>query len=254
MVKVLILRTSGTNCDFETEWAFNICGAKAERVHLLSIINGKKNINNYDILVIPGGFSYGDDLGAGKVFANEIKLKIWESIEIFKKSKKPIIGICNGFQVLVKAGIIPFWGKNSASLTWNNSGRYEDRWVYLKIESSLSPFFKNLPEIIRLPVAHAEGKFVVKDKITLNKIGKNKQIILKYVKPSGEISGYPYNPNGSQENIAGVCDESGLIIGLMPHHERALLSIHLPDWTRQKREKVFGYGYIILKNMVEYVS
>lgn len=254
MVKVLILRTAGTNCDFETEWAFNLCGAKAERVHLYAIIKGSKKLKDYDVLVIPGGFSYGDDLGAGKVFANEIKLKLWESLELFKRSKKPIIGICNGFQVLTKAGIIPYWGKNYAGLTWNDSGRYEDRWIYLKIESSRCPFFKNLPEIIRLPVAHAEGKFVAKDKNHLEKIRKNKQVVLKYVNPSGESALYPYNPNGSEENIAGICDESGLMIGLMPHPERALLSIHLPDWIRHKNKETFSYGYRIFRNVIEYVS
>lgn len=254
MVKVLIMRTAGTNCDFETEWAFNLCGAKAERVHLSALIKDKKKIKDYDVLVIPGGFSYGDDLGAGKVFANEIKLKLWESFELFKRSKKPIIGICNGFQVMTKAGIIPSWRKNYASLTWNDSGRYEDRWVYLKVENSKCPFFKNLPEIIRLPVAHAEGKFVAKDKNQLEKILKNSQVVLKYVNPSGGIAQYPYNPNGSEKSIAGICDESGLIMGLMPHPERALLNIHMPDWQRQKTREIFSYGYRIFKNVIEYVS
>ncbi|MGC8804491.1 MAG: phosphoribosylformylglycinamidine synthase I [Candidatus Ratteibacteria bacterium] len=254
MVKVIILRTGGTNCDLETEWACQIAGANASRVHISQITTGMIKIVDFDILIIPGGFSYGDDLGAGKVLANEIMLKCWEQIEKFREKQRPIIGICNGFQVLVKSKMLPFWRKHTASLVWNDSGRFEDRWVYLKVENSISPFFKNMPEIIRFPVAHAEGKFVLRSNVLLKKIEKNRQIILRYVNPSGEPQGYPYNPNGSIAGIAGVCDEKGLVVGMMPHPERALLKIHLPDWTRLKQQCEFSYGHQFFKNVIEYCS
>ncbi|MCX7916696.1 MAG: phosphoribosylformylglycinamidine synthase I, partial [bacterium] len=214
--KVLILRVAGTNCDFETEWAFNLAGAFAERVHINQIINGEKKLSEYQILTIPGGFSYGDDIGAGKVLANQIKLKLWEEIEKFIERKKVIIGICNGFQVLVKSGILPFNTEQLVTLEWNDSGRFEDRWVYLKVEKNISPFFEGLPEIIRMPVAHAEGKFLPKNKKVIEKLERNKQVILRYCNKNGELCSYPYNPNGSIGNIAGICSKNGLIIGMMP--------------------------------------
>lgn len=254
MVKVLILRTAGTNCDLETEWVCRLAGASPSRIHIREITSGKKKILDFDVLVIPGGFSYGDDLGAGKVLANEIMLKCYEQIEKFRERRRPIIGICNGFQVLVKGKMLPFWGKNTASLVWNDSGRFEDRWVHLKVEESKSPFFKNLPEIIRFPIAHAEGKFVVGSQAILNRIEKNKQVVLRYVDASGQLAQYPYNPNGSMGNIAGVCDETGLVVGMMPHPERAVVGIHPPDWTRQPDRKTFFYGYTFFKNVIEYCS
>lgn len=254
MVRVIILRTAGTNCDLETEWACRLAGAKPERIHISQIISGKKSILDFDILIIPGGFSYGDDLGAGKVLASEMMFRCSHQIEKFREKKRPIIGICNGFQVLVKGRMLPDWGKQSVSLVWNDSGRFEDRWVYLKIEKSISPFFKNMPEIIRFPVAHAEGKFVVKSQTVLRKINKKAQVVLRYVDPSGQNAGYPYNPNGSVENIAGICDETGLIVGMMPHPERALLGIHIPDWTRYPERTEFSYGYQFFKNVIEYCS
>ncbi|MCX7705294.1 MAG: phosphoribosylformylglycinamidine synthase I [bacterium] len=254
MVKVLILRTAGTNCDYETEWVCKLAGAHPSRIHIREITSGRKNILDFDVLIIPGGFSYGDDLGAGKVLANELMLKCYEQIEKFREKKRPIIGICNGFQVLVKGKMLPFWNKSTASLVWNDSGRFEDRWVYLRVERSKSPFFKNLPEIIRFPVAHAEGKFVVKSNYVLEKIEKDKQIVLRYVDASGESASYPYNPNGSIGNIAGVCDETGLVVGMMPHPERAVVGIHPPDWYRRVERETYFYGYKFFTNVIEYCS
>ncbi|MCM8806137.1 MAG: phosphoribosylformylglycinamidine synthase I [Candidatus Omnitrophica bacterium] len=254
MVKVLILRTGGTNCDLETEWACKLAGAKPSRIHISRITEGKVKLLDFDVLIIPGGFSYGDDLGAGKVLANELILKAKDEITLFREKKRPIIGICNGFQVLVKAGLLPFKDQYVASLVWNDSGRFEDRWVYLRVEQSISPFFKNLPEIIRFPVAHAEGKFVVKNDRVLKKIENNSQIVLRYVNAAGEIADYPYNPNGSIAGIAGICDEKGLIVGMMPHPERALLKIHEPDWHRNETDDVFSFGYQFFKNVIEYCS
>ncbi len=254
MVKVIILRTAGTNCDLETEWACLKAGAKPSRVHISSITSKMVNLLDYDVLIIPGGFSYGDDLGAGKVLANEITLKVWQQIEKFREKGRPIIGICNGFQVLVKGRMLPFWNKQTASLVWNDSGRFEDRWVYLRVENSISPFFKNMPEIIRFPVAHAEGKFILKNKSLLKNLEENRQVILRYVNPSGEIASYPYNPNGSTAAIAGVCDETGLVVGMMPHPERAALGIHHPDWLRTQSKEIYSSGFQFFKNVIEYCS
>ena len=252
MVNVLILRVAGTNCDVETEWAFKLAGAKAERIHINRIIENKKILEKYQVLVIPGGFAYGDDIAAGKVLANQIKYKLWNEICKFIESKKVIIGICNGFQVLVKAGILPWTGEQKVTLTWNNSARFEDRWVYLKVEKSNSLFFKGLPEIIRLPVAHAEGKFISENKDILAKIKKEKLIILRYCDEKGNFAGYPYNPNGSVENIAGICNKTGLVFGMMPHPERCILKYHFPDWTSCNYKNKFAYGFKIFKNVVEY--
>lgn len=254
MVNVIILRTAGTNCDLETEWVCFKVGAKPSRVHISSITSKKVSILDYDVLIIPGGFSYGDDLGAGKVLANEINLKFKDQIEKFREKGRPIIGICNGFQVLVKGKMLPFWNKQTASLVWNESGRFEDRWVYLRVENSISPLFKNLPEIIRFPVAHAEGKFIMKNNSLLKKLEKTRQIVLRYVDPSGEIAPYPYNPNGSVCAVAGVCDESGLVVGMMPHPERAVLNIHQPDWLRNQIREIYSYGFQFFKNVIEYCS
>lgn len=253
-VRVIILRVAGTNCDYETEWAFNIAGAYTERVHINQIIRKEKKLSDYQILVIPGGFSYGDDIAAGKVLANEIKIKLWEDIMRFIEEKKVILGICNGFQVLVKAGILPFGKEQVCTLEWNDSGRFEDRWVYLKVEKSVSPFFTNLPEIIRMPVAHAEGKFFTNDKKILNKIEKNNQVILRYCDRDGNLSDYPYNPNGSIKNIAGICSLNGLIIGMMPHPERAILKYYYPDFLREKENDIFTPSFKIFKNMVKYFT
>ena len=252
MVKPIILRTAGTNCDLEIEWACVKAGATPSRVHVSSITSKKVNLLDYDILIIPGGFSYGDDLGAGKVLANEIMLKFGDLIEKFREKERPIIGICNGFQVLVKAKMLPFWSKQTASLVWNDSGRFEDRWVYLRVEKSISPFFRNMPDVVRFPVAHAEGKFILKNNALLKKLEKNRQVVLRYVDPSGEIASYPYNPNGSTSSIAGVCDESGLIVGMMPHPERAVLNVHKPDWLRNNLKDGYYSGFQFLKNVIEY--
>ncbi|MCM8804715.1 MAG: phosphoribosylformylglycinamidine synthase I [Candidatus Omnitrophica bacterium] len=251
-VKVIILRVAGTNCDYEAEWAFNLSGAYTERVHINQIIRKEKKLSDYQILVIPGGFSYGDDIAAGKVLANQIKIKLWEDIRKFIEEKKVILGICNGFQVLVKSGILPFGKDQQCTLEWNNSGHFEDRWVYLKVEKSISPFFIDLPDIIRMPVAHAEGKFLTKDKKTLEEIERNRQVILRYCDEKGKLRNYPYNPNGSIRNIAGICNENGLVIGMMPHPERAILKYHYPDFLRKKEENIFAPSFKIFKNMVKY--
>jgi phosphoribosylformylglycinamidine synthase len=251
--KVLILRVAGTNCDWETEWAFRLAGARPERVHINEIIAGRVKLNAYQVLVFPGGFSYGDDIGAGKVLANELTCRIKEEIAEFLGRKKPVLGICNGFQVLVKAGILPARSfRQTVTLSWNDSGRFEDRWVNLKVEASRCLFVEELPSLIQLPVAHAEGKFIPEHPGILSDLEKNRQVVFRYSSPSGELKGYPHNPNGSVGNIAGICDPTGLIFGLMPHPERCVLKQHYPDWLRQEGKEVYGAGFRIFRNVVKY--
>ncbi|MFA5645779.1 MAG: phosphoribosylformylglycinamidine synthase I [Candidatus Ratteibacteria bacterium] len=254
MVKIIIIRVAGTTCDHEVAWACSLAGAKSDLVHLSRIIEGTVCLRDYDALFFPGGFSYGDDLGAGKVFANEIALKIKDQLLDFSARKRPIIGISNGFQALVKSGLLPFTGKSRASLIGNDSGSFESRWLHLRVESSVSPFFRNFPERIRLPIAHAEGKFLLKNSRDLECLEKGSQILLRYISPSGALPEYPDNPDGSLADIAGVCDHTGLIVGMMPHPERALLHLHLPDWRRNPSSERFGLGYRFFRNVVEYCS
>ncbi|MBI4707456.1 MAG: phosphoribosylformylglycinamidine synthase I [Candidatus Omnitrophica bacterium] len=263
--KVCILRTAGTNCDKETAFSFEKAGAQAEFVHINAFCSKQKSLKEYQILALSGGFSYGDDLGAGKVLANELKFKLSGDIKEFISSGKLIIGICNGFQILVKAGLLP--GNENftqeVSLIINDSGKFEDRWIYLKspVNSRLSPvsgrlsqvkciWAKNLPETIYLPVAHGEGKFITKDKQVLESLNKRGQVVFQYCDKQGNLSGYPDNPNGSVENIAGICDDTGRILGLMPHPERHAFSWQHPAHEPEKQ----GSGFLIIKNGVEYAK
>lgn len=223
--KVLIIRAAGTNCDKETEFAFARAGAKTDLQHI-NRIKDKTDINDYQIMCIPGGFSYGDDLGAGKILSLEFICWFKDRIKSFIDKGGLILGICNGFQVLVKTGILPDLDfKQKVTLTDNDSARFEDRWVYLKVESE-SVWLKDLPKRISVPVAHGEGKFYAEVDI-LDKIESNGQVALRYVDKSLNLAGYPFNPNGSLNNIAGITDSTGRILGLMPHPERAVFSHHL---------------------------
>lgn len=254
--KVLILRTAGTNCDYETQYAFEKAGAKVDVVHINILLTNKKLLKDYQILALPGGFTYGDDISAGKILANQIKYNLEEDIKTFIDEKKLILGVCNGFQTLTKAGILPSINKHQqeATLTFNDSNKFEDRWVYLKLCSNKSIFIKDEDiERIYLPVAHGEGKFITRDENILSKISINRQIVFKYVNERGEETGYPWNPNGSVQNIAGICDPTGQILGMMPHPERHVESTQHPHWTRNGL-KEWGDGFLIFKNAVRYVK
>lgn len=252
--KVLILRTAGTNCDVETANAFKMAGGAPELVHVNELAGKKKSVFDYAILAIPGGFSYGDDVAAGRILANEIKSRV-KDLRGFVRSGRPVIGICNGFQVLVKAGLLPQTpsGDQTASLTFNDSNRFETRWVRLRINlQSQSLFTKDLPEMIELPVAHGEGKFVVKSPKVLESLKKSRSILMQYVNEEGKFSSYPYNPNGSLFNIAAITNPDGNCLGMMPHPERYVTRYHHPNWTRQTFCKE-GVGLEIFRNAVNYV-
>ena len=231
--RAIILRTAGTNCDYETKAAFEMAGALADRVHINSIIRGEVKLSDFQILALPGGFSYGDNIASGKILANELKYRLGDEIRKFDFASKPIIGICNGFQVLVKMGILP--GEKdyaqTATLTFNDSDTFESRWVYLKRQGAgvrgkgpkkaVNNFWiDGMPEVIRLPVAHGEGKFVTIESSALNKIEDNGQVAFRYCAPGGVKPEYPFNPNGSTNDIAGICNQRGNVFGLMPHPER----------------------------------
>lgn len=254
--KVIVLRTAGTNCDYETVHAFQTAGADVDLVHINQLIRKEKELSAYQILTLPGGFSYGDDIAAGKILANELKYKLREPVEQFVADGKLMIGICNGFQVMVKAGLLPGFNGISrvqeTTLYTNDSGRFECRWVYLKhTDNGKCIFTRNIKDIIYLPVAHGEGKFTAVDEKTLDALEANDQVVLKYVDPDGDCASYPWNPNGSDRNIAGICDSTGRIFGLMPHPERYLTRYNHPRWTREKLEDE-GDGVAIFRNAVEY--
>ncbi len=240
--KVCILRTAGTNCDKETAFAFQQAGAQPELVHVNKLISREKTLSDYQIFVLPGGFSYGDDIAAGKILANELRCKLNRSLKEFIAAGKLIIGICNGFQVLVKSGFLP--GNDAleqeASLIINDCGSFRDEWVYLKSQVKCV-WAKDLPAEIYLPIAHGEGKFVVRDNQVLARLKKNNQIVFKYRN----------NPNGSLEDIAGICDLTGRILGLMPHPERHIDILQHPRWEKTAGKKI-GHGFLIIKNGVDY--
>ena len=250
--KVCVLRSAGTNCDQETAAAFSLAGASAELLHINSLVSNKRTLDDFGILALPGGFSYGDDIASGKIFANELRFKLIDSLRKFIADGKLIIGICNGFQILVKSGLLPGDTNFSqtTSLIINDSGKFESRWVYLK-SNGHCVWTKGLKKIIYLPVAHGEGKFVVSDQQVLNRLKKNNQIVFQYSDRAGNFSGYPDNPNGSMENIAGICDEAGRVFGLMPHPERHIFGAQHPRKDKLKKE---ADGLQIFKNGVNFIK
>jgi phosphoribosylformylglycinamidine synthase I len=255
-VSVIVLRTAGTNCDLETIFAFRSVGAKVDSVHIKQLTRGLKRLPDYHILALPGGFTYGDDIAAGKILANELRYKLAGKLKEFVGQGKLIIGICNGFQILVKAGLLPGNEelRQEATLALNDSAKFEDRWVYLrKAKNSKCVWTRNLKETVYFPVAHGEGKFITKDKSVLERLKKNGQVVFQYCNPDGKLGGYPHNPNGSLEGIAGICDETGRIFGLMPHPERHFFREQHPQWTRFKGLLNRGDGYAVFKNGVDYV-
>lgn len=255
--KVCVIRTAGTNCDKETGFAFSKAGGAVEFIHVNNFISARRSLEEFEILALPGGFSYGDDVASGKIFANELKHGLFNDIKKFVKDGKLIIGICNGFQILAKSGVLP--GNEAlaqeVSLIINDSGKFESRWVYLKsekekVKSQKCIWTQDLPEVIYLPVAHGEGKFVAKDKNLLEQLKQNGQVVLRYCDQYGKDTGYPGDPNGSIEHIAGICDDSGRVFGLMPHPERHIDPLQHPRHTSSKHKE--ADGMLIFRNAIEY--
>ena len=259
--KAIILRTAGTNCDYETRYALEKAGADVDLVHVNQLVKDKGLLSSYHIFVLPGGFTYGDDIAAGKVLANQLRHHLLDELTRFVDDGKLVIGICNGFQVLIKMGLLPGINGTQPSsneyrqeftLTYNDSNKFEDRWVYLKSFSDKSVFIDN-DCMLYVPIAHAEGKFVADNGGELENLGKSGQIIFKYVDKDGNIANYPWNPNGSLDNIAGICDSTGRVLGMMPHPERYIEPTQHPRWTREGL-KAEGDGIAIFRNAVNYVK
>jgi len=253
-VRVLVLRAAGSNCDHEAQFAFQEAGARAELVHINRLVEGTAELNHFQILVIPGGFTYGDDIAAGKILANELKYKLADQLLTFHAAGKLILGICNGFQVLVKAGLLPLIdlkAEQTVTLSNNDSGKFEDRWVYLKIGDTACVFTRNMKPIVYFPVAHAEGKFMVREPSVLDALQANRQIVFQYVNADGSYAPYPANPPGSIKDIAGICDPPGRVMGLMPHPERHCHPAQHPRWTREGLQPE-GDGAAIFRNAVDY--
>ena len=254
-VRAIVVRAAGINCDMETEQALEMAGAKAERVHVNRLIEDRGLLGQYQILVFPGGFSYGDDVAAGKILANLVTHHLAEPIREFIDEGKLVLGICNGFQVLVKAGILPGNGRftqEDVTITYNDSGKFEDRWVYLAPQTSRCVFIE--PERrIYLPVAHGEGKVVVKDRQALDCLKTEDLIAFRYVDANGEEGPYAINPNGSTESMAGLTDRTGRVLGLMPHPERFVRRTQHPHWSRLG-EDLDPDGIKIFRNAVRYAK
>jgi len=264
-IKVCIVRVGGTNCDAETKRAFEDLGVKAFIYHINELTKRKDLLFEHQILVFPGGFSYGDHVRAGAILAKIIMTRIGKEIRAFVDEGRPILGICNGFQVLVEAGLLP--GLNGisnypeAALATNVPSGYRCMWVYLRHENNGKCVFTWLiPRgmLLRIPVAHAEGRFMLpggREEKILASLIDNDQIVLRYCNENGEPAEgrYPANPNGSFYDIAGICDQSGTIFGLMPHPERAYYGWQLPDWTRMSKPPKYGDGKIIFESIVKYV-
>ncbi|MEM2933881.1 MAG: phosphoribosylformylglycinamidine synthase I [Methanocellales archaeon] len=261
--RAIVISGYGINCENETNYALKLAGADSKIVHLSKLLYGEEKLEEYEIMFIPGGFSGGDDLGAGRYFANKLKYKLGEEFLKFIKVGKLIGDICNGFQIIVKLGVLPGFDLDfrtqNATLTFNDSGRFEDRWVYLKVNPKSPCIFTRGIDVLYLPVRHGEGKFIASKKV-LKKLWAKNQVVLQYVNEKLELAGYPYNPNGSIDNIAGICSPNGRIFGLMPHPEAFIHFTNHPRWTRIKAElkrknlplPEEGDGLRIFKNAVDF--
>lgn len=269
MVKSLVITGFGINCEEEMAAAYQLAGAEAVIVHLNEILLGQVSIHEYDILNFPGGFSFGDDLASGKVVANKIKYKklpsgkvLLDEIKQFLSDGKFILGVCNGFQMLVRMGLLPNTNhqfEQEATLSNNNSAKFEDRWVYCKVNnSSKTPFLQDI-DVIALPARHGEGKLIFMDDAMRETVKKHDLNCLSYCTADGEItSAYPANPNGADMNCAGLTSPSGQVLGLMPHPEAYLSLYNNPNWGQIKRQSSdideAGEGLKIFQNIVDHIN
>ncbi len=252
--RAVILRAAGINCDGETRTACETAGFQAQVVHVNRLVEQPSLLGACHLLAIPGGFSYGDDLGAGRVLGNELRARLLPELRAFVRDGRLVLGICNGFQILVRAGLLPDpFGDDLAQLTLagNDSGRFEDRWIRLKVCSTKSEFLK-LEEVIELPVAHGEGKFLPRDEGLLRRWEEGGQLVLRYVDGGGGEAAYPANPNGSVAGVAGMCDPTGRVLGLMPHPERFQDPLNHPQWTRRAPDAPAD-GIQFFRNAADYV-
>lgn len=254
--EICILKTDGTNCDSEMQNAFNEAGGNAQIVHINELKDVSLHLDDFQVLGLPGGFTYGDDIRAGKILSVELNAVLGDELQEFVDQGKPVLGVCNGFQVLVQAGLLPdgTLGKQTATLSHNESGRFECRWVDLGVEPSVSQFvqpgdFAELP--IPIQTAHGEGLYFASDD-RIQDLEEGRQVVFRYVTPEGNpAAGYPHNPSGSTRNIAGVTDPSGVVLGLMPHPERSISAFH-PH--RARTETARQTARVIFNNIIGYAQ
>lgn len=257
--KVLVLRAPGTNCDLETAFAYEQVGAVVHSVHVNQLIEQPKLAAGHQILCIPGGFSYGDDIAAGRILAQQLRVHLSDLIDEFRSDDRLVLGICNGFQIMMRLGIFfPGWESSPpATLTLNKQARFEDRWVHLASFNSNSVFLRGISSLY-LPMAHAEGRFVLSSAESTNKLLSAGQLGLRYCSDDGVTSNdtlpFPINPSGAELNVAGISDPTGRIFGLMPHPERHLDFTHHPFWTRRIEQPEHGDGWAIFKNSVDFFA
>jgi phosphoribosylformylglycinamidine synthase I len=255
--RALILHATGTNRDHDAALALELAGADPEIVHLNQLRRGDRRWQDYQMLVLPGGFSYADALGAGKLLAVDLKVFFASEVRDFVNSGKPVIGICNGFQALVKSGILPdpqiSPGSQMATLTFNAAGHFECRWVTLQPVSQKCVWTAGLSERIYCPIAHGEGNFIPRDAETASTLRLNDQVALTYLRADGQPAAgeYPHNPNGSVMDIAGVCNPAGNVLGLMPHPEDHIFANQHPRWTLGETS---GSGLPLFINGVRYAT
>lgn len=256
--KVLILRAPGTNCEVETAFAFERAGAETTLLHVNRLIESPQVASDYQILCFPGGFSYGDDVAAGRILAQQLKVHLGDVVDQFRNSDRLMLGICNGMQIMMRLGIFfDTPGQPPATLTLNQQGRFDDRWVHLCAPKNNCVFLRGIERLF-VPMAHAEGRLVVRDDEAGRRFIGSGQMCLRYCEENGSTTDqplpFPANPNGSQFNVAGICDASGRIFGMMPHPERHIEATHHPFWTRRTEQPEHGEGFAIFRNAVEYFA
>ncbi len=260
--RVLILRAPGTNCDEETAYAFELAGAQAERVHVNRLIENPALAARFQILCVPGGFSYGDDIAAGRILAGRMQRHLATMVQDFcgENENRLMLGICNGMQVLMRLGVLSSGLENETptTLTWNHHGRFEDRWVHLRVDPQTDCVFLQGIAQMYLPMAHAEGRFVTASDSIREQLRADGRLALRYCDAAGTLSeepfAFPVNPNGSEANVAGVCDATGRVFGLMPHPERHIDPTHHPYWTRRATPPESGEGLQMFRNAVEFFA
>lgn len=264
MIRALVISGYGINCEKEMAAACTLAGAETSVVHARDLLTGSVRPDAYRLLAFPGGFSFGDELGAAKAFANRIihSGRLQEALIRFVEGGGCILGVCNGFQLLVKLGILPDMGAQNASLAYNDSGRFEARWVNHAVAPTHCVFSRGI-DTMRLPIRHGEGKFVAADSDTVQSLFARQQVVFQYADAEGiPAMTYPANPNGSLGAIAGVCDRTGRVMGMMAHPEAAVWFTNHPQWTRMKENAKrdnrslpeYGDGLRIFKNVVDYLK
>ena len=254
-MRVLVLSGYGINCEDETLHAFEVVGFNGKIVHINDLIQDPKQLNNYQVFTIPGGFSYGDDTGSGNAMAKKIMTNLYDQLLDFSSKDKLTIGICNGCQILINLGLVPSINKNEPEVAMieNKSGNYECRWVDLRVSNTNSPWLKDI-STLSLPVAHQEGQFMIPKNI-LKSIKAKNLIGLQYIDYDNKLAKgkFPFNPNGSKDDIAALTNQNGNVLAIMPHPERAFYHHHVPDWQNNSSKK-FGDGYKIFMNAKKFFA